>query len=108
MTKPAVRIDLCAGIARLVRRTIMLMHVMPEMRCLRRFLLVLAIASRNRKGGIQRKQHGKNEGEAGTHGNGVYQGSSRRDSTVFYCMDRMLLIDLRCIRNPTKQHHDQE
>ncbi len=34
----------------------MLMHVMPEMRCLRRFLLMLAIASRRSEGGVQRKQ----------------------------------------------------
>jgi len=85
MAETAVGIDLGASIGHLVRRAIMLMHVVSEMRCLRRFLLVLAIASRNRKGGVQRKQHSKNEGEAGTHGDEVYQGSSRRDSTAFCC-----------------------
>ena len=77
MAESAVGIDLGAGVVRLVRRAIMLMHVMPEMRCLRRFLLMLAIASRNRKGGVQREQHGKNEGEVGTHRREVYQDSSR-------------------------------
>jgi len=84
VTESAVGIDLGAGVARLVRRAIVLMHVMPEMRCLRRFLLMLTIAGRNRKGGVQREQHGKNEGKVGTHYRGVYQDSSHRDSTALH------------------------
>jgi len=54
MAESAVGIDLGAGVARLVRRTIMLMHVVSEMRRLRRFLLMLAIAGSRSKGGVQR------------------------------------------------------
>ena len=73
MAEAAVRIDLGAGVARLVGRAVMLMGMMAEMRRLWRFLLMLTIAGRRGKRGVERKQDHKKVGEAGAHGGGVYQ-----------------------------------
>lgn len=53
MAESAIWIDLGASIGHLVHRAIMLMHVVSEMRRLRRLLLMLAIAGRCRESGVQ-------------------------------------------------------
>ena len=72
MAESAVGIDLGTGVARRVRRAIMLMAMVSEMRCLLRFLLVLAIAGRRRKGSVQRQQHQQQQGEETSHGRRRY------------------------------------
>lgn len=53
MAESAVGINLGASIGYLVHRAIMLMHMVSEMRRLRRFLLMLAIAGRCCESGVQ-------------------------------------------------------
>lgn len=67
MAELAVWIDLSTGTGRLVGRAVVMMRVMPEMRCLLRFLLMLAIAGRRSKGGIQRQQDQQKKGEEASH-----------------------------------------
>lgn len=68
MAESTVGVDLDTGVGRLIGHAIMLVVVMSEMRGLRRFVLVLAIARSGRKSGVQRQQQQQKDGEKAFHG----------------------------------------
>lgn len=67
MAEPAIEIGLGTRVAYLIDRSVVMMRVMPKMRRLLRFLLMLAVAGGRRESGVQRQHDQQKEGKETSH-----------------------------------------